>query len=196
MKHDLVVEGYGYRLRPVTLADAAFIVELRTSDPDRCRFIHPIPPVIEKQEEWLHDYFLRDNDYYWVVERLDSGKSEGVVGIYDLDRDRKTAEWGRWVLRVGSLAAVESAWLVYKAAFELLGLDLVYCHTVANNMSVVSFHDHSGIRRIGNLPGFFNLNGIKVDAVRHDCHKSDWPRVDSGLGDQAKMFARRWAKRK
>src|ERR1039457_4516855 len=47
---------------------------------------------------------------------------------------------GRWILRRGSLAAAESALLVYTIAFEDLALDRVYCRTVSANRAVVSFH--------------------------------------------------------
>jgi RimJ/RimL family protein N-acetyltransferase len=118
LRHDVGLEGFAFRLRPVELGDAADIVDLRR-DPDRSRFIHETPPSVEAQVRWLEDYFRRDGDHYWAVERLSDGRTEGFLGLYDVDGDR--AEWGRWVLRPGSLAAAESAWLVHEAASDRWG---------------------------------------------------------------------------
>jgi hypothetical protein len=49
MRHDLRLAGHAYGLRPVELDDSEFIVTLRTCDPQRVRYLHPIPPDTEEQ---------------------------------------------------------------------------------------------------------------------------------------------------
>ncbi len=157
MRHDLTLGGFGFGLRPVEERDAEFIVEIRTADPERTRFLHPIPPDAQAQRDWIARYLQRENDYYWVVQRLDTGESEGVIGIYDMNPSVPTAEWGRWVLRHGSLAAPESALLIYRAAFELYqtGIDFISHDCGIDNQPVVSFHDLCGLLREGTLKGAF-----------------------------------------
>lgn len=174
MRHSIVVEGRGFRLRPVALDDAATIIALRSTD--RSRYLHPVSPDAEAQRSWLERYMERAGDWYFVVERLADGAFEGLVGIYDAASGDmgQQAEWGRWVLRDGSLAAVESAVLIHDVAFGCLGLDRLYCRTIAENAAVVGFHDSMGSERVALLPAHFVLAGASHDAVEHAMTPERW----------------------
>src|SRR5262245_1871979 len=111
------------------MRDAAFIVMLRT-DPRRSSFIGPTTSRIEDQEVWLERYFARDGDYYFIVERVSDGAPVGTIAIYDENRVAKSAQWGRWISQVGTRSGIEGLLLVYRVAFDVLGLDMVYSHTV------------------------------------------------------------------
>jgi RimJ/RimL family protein N-acetyltransferase len=191
MRHNYRLEGYAFALRPVELNDAGFIVQLRAAEPHRVRYLHDVAPDVQQQRSWLERYFEREHDYYWVIERLQSGYPEGLIGIYDLNPAEGNAEWGRWVLRAGSLAAVESALLVYRTAFEVLGLDVLSCVTVADNRPVLSFHDSSGLYRLSLLPQHFKLGDQTYDAVKHICTKANWPAVRNRLEPQAQLIGQR-----
>jgi RimJ/RimL family protein N-acetyltransferase len=174
VRHDLSLEGRAFRLRPIEPADAAFVLELRTDARAGGR-LHPVSGLLEDQVAWIEDYLRRPDDWYWVVERSSDGRPEGTLGLYDLDRTRGAAEWGRWIVRAGSLAAPESALLLYCAAFERLALTEVRCRTVATNGAVLSFHDRAGLERAGVVPGAFVLGGSVVDAVEHRLTRDRWP---------------------
>lgn len=190
MRHDLTLEGPGFRLRPVGDDDAQFILGLRT-DPALGRFLHATSSSIGGQLAWMSRYYERPGDYYFVVEQRKSLDLEGVIAVYDLDSERRSAEWGRWILRHGSLAAVESALLIYRAAFDTLKLDETYSRTVADNQAVVSFHDSCGIESRKILPGHFDIAGKRVDAVEHRLHKTQWAAVEQRLASLATLTARR-----
>jgi RimJ/RimL family protein N-acetyltransferase len=190
MRHDLTLAGPAFRLRPITDADAPLVLELR-SDTRRNRYLHPIPPRLDDQLAWFARYYERPGDYYFVVERQDSGAAEGVISLYDVDLKAGCGEWGRWILRPGSLAAVESAWLIYRCAFEQLGLKRVFCHTVADNVSVVSFHDSCGITEKRLLPNHFNLGGRPADAVEHEVTREAWSAINLRLQKLAELAARK-----
>ena len=119
MKHAIFEEGIAFRLRPVRREDAPLIVELRR-DPERTRFLNAIPLTIAAQEEFLDRYFERPGDYYFVIEDRDSGRADGLIGMYDLDGD--VAQYGRWVLRPGPVAAIESLLMLYRVGFEQFDL--------------------------------------------------------------------------
>jgi RimJ/RimL family protein N-acetyltransferase len=189
MRHELVLEGGAFRLRPVTLSDAAFIAGLRSDAKERLRFIHRVDPDPALQEIWLREYFDRAGDYYWIVVRKHDGRPEGTISLYNLMEDDQTAEWGRWVLRSGSLAAPESSLLLYSAAFDLVGLESVYCLTVSANSPVVSFHDSTGARRETLLKDHFSIDGRKFDAVCHRVMRDDFPVLKSRLGRLSAMVA-------
>jgi RimJ/RimL family protein N-acetyltransferase len=187
LRHELSLDGIAYRLRPVRFDDAAFILSLRTN-PELSRFLHPVTGRLDDQHAWFQSYEARDGDWYWIVERAD-GTREGTIGLYGLEADARCAEWGRWILRPGSQAAVESVWLLYRAAFDRLGLNEVYCRTLAANTQVVSFHDTCGLVRHGLIPGAFEMGGRLMDAVEHRLLRAAWPAVDQGLGTKAKRLA-------
>lgn len=189
MRHNIGIRGEAFDLRPAELADASFIVALR-NDPRVTRFIHPISPRVEDQQAWLERYFARAGDYYFVITRAGSGAPEGTVGIYEHDVTARSAEWGRWVIRPGSLAAVESALLVYRIAFEVLELEMVYCRTVAANQQVVSFHTASGLATTAHLPAHFSLGGVVHDAVEQCLTRARWRECAPRLAKSATRAAR------
>ncbi len=190
MRHNIGLDGYAFRLRPIADSDASFVVKLRT-DPILSRFLHVTPLSLDSQLDWMSRYYERPGDWYFVVERRRDNAPEGVISIYDFDIHQRDAEWGRWILHAGSLAAVESAWLMYRCAFEQLGLLEVHCKTVADNEPVVSFHDSCGISRRTLLPNHFNLNGHLFDAVEHRVDALNW----KTLGPRLEHFAQRIARR-
>lgn len=188
MRHDLSIAGACFRLRPIGDADAGFVVELR-SNRERAQHLNRGAQTVEQQLEWFRWYYSREGDYYFVVERLSDGRSEGLIAVYDVQRG--CGEWGRWILRPDSSAAVESAWLIYRAGFELLELQSMYCRTVAFNRQVVSFHDSCGVPTRRVIPAHFTLDDRKVDAVEHCIDREGWPAVAARLGSLAATISRR-----
>jgi RimJ/RimL family protein N-acetyltransferase len=193
LRHDVTVEGFAFRLRPVQPSDAVTIVELRR-DPSRSAFIHETDPSVEAQQRWLAAYAERPGDWYWAVERQDDGTTEGFLGIYDRDRD--TAEWGRWVLRPGSLAAPESAWLVHQAGFQRLELATLLSRTLTDNGAVVALHERYGAERVRTIPGHARIGGVPHDAVEARMTRELWttsgPRLE-GMARRAAGLVRRSA---
>jgi RimJ/RimL family protein N-acetyltransferase len=190
MRHNIVIDGLAFRLRPIDDSDATFVINLR-SDPGLSRFMHATPLSIENQLSWQAHYYERPGDWYFVLERRCNRRPEGLVSLYDHDTQQRCAEWGRWILRPNSLGAVESAWLIYRCAFEQLNLSEVYCRTVADNQSVVSFHDSCGISKRTLLPSHFNLDGRTLDAVEHRVDGVTW----RTLGPRLEQLAQRVAGR-
>ena len=158
----------------MSVDDADFICQLR-NDVERTAYLHRISADTEAQRAWLEDYYQRTGDYYFVVERDATGDAEGLIGLYD--HCENAAEWGRWILRKGSLAALESAILIYQFGFDVLACERIYCNTVLQNRRVVSFHDSFGAVRTGVLAQHFTLNRNRYDAVQHEIRVSSWPQI-------------------
>jgi len=174
-------------LRPADEGDCDFIVALR-NDPALGRFIQRGATTVDEQQAWMREYYARPGDYLFVVERRE-GRAEGMVGLYDVKNGE--AEWGRWVLRRGSLAAVESALGIYKAGFELLNLDRIYCRTVADNVHVLSFHDSCGLHRTSRQVPRVRIGAQSFEMVEHELAGSRWPSVRARLDKQAARIASR-----
>jgi RimJ/RimL family protein N-acetyltransferase len=193
VQHDIHLRGYAFSLRPIQLSDAPLLVSLR-GDPNLTRYMSRIPRTVEAQEDFLNGYFERPGDYYFVVEREGNGtgeRAEGLVAIYDVDPEQRRAEWGRWVIRPQSLAAIESAWLIYRVGFECLALDEIYCHTLVDNASVLSFHDKAGLIRHQELEGFYEIERQARDVVQHVLTLDRWPETSAHLASRAERLAER-----
>lgn len=193
MRHEIVTEGFAFRLRPLGVEDAEFVLSLRT-DPELSRFINPTSPDVADQIAWTNRYFDKPDDASFIVERI-NGRAEGAVSIYDIREDPefggKTAEWGRWILRRNSPAALECAILVYRTAFGPLGLDSVYCRTVAANEPVVAFHTSLGLETRRALPGYVELRGEVQDSVEQIMTPRRWAELEPNLLKKAERLARK-----
>jgi RimJ/RimL family protein N-acetyltransferase len=174
MDHSIRVESRLFGLRPVAVADAEFILSLRL-DPELSRFINETSPSVADQENWLRDYLQRVGDYYFIIEELASRASVGTIAVYSLDAAKRRAEWGRWIIQPPHLAAVESALLIYQVAFDDLQLDEVYCRTLTENRSVVSFHSSCGLatRSTGKLTA--TIRGSDWSVTEQVLTRENWP---------------------
>ena len=168
------------------MSDAGFIVDVRAP---AGRFLNHGAATIAEQREWLEAYFDRPGDFYFVVESANGDRPEGLVGLYAMDARERTAEWGRWVIRPGSSAAVESALLIYRCAFECLALERVWCRTLADNDKVLAFHDACGLMRAPE-PLTLEHNGRRVPGVLHALSRQEWALVRSRLEPLAARVAR------
>ena len=190
MRHHYVIEGEAFRLRPIEERDAEFVVALRTMA-GRSQYLNPISPSIDAQLRWFEDYFKRDGDYYFVIERIVGNRPEGLISLYDVAPQDESAEWGRWIVAPVSLAAIESVVLLMDFAFEKLHLRQVYSYTVAENTATNSFHDGCGFRRAGVQMARFNIEGRAIDAVRHECGMSDWAALRPALAAKSQKISQR-----
>jgi RimJ/RimL family protein N-acetyltransferase len=194
MRHNLIIDGPAFRLRPACLEDAGFIAQLR-ADPERSRYLHPARPGLDPEErskaqaQWLETYFERADDYYFIVENRTTGEPEGTAGIYNVDALARDAEWGRWVLQRRSLGAVESACLIYRAGFHSLNLDSLYCRTICENSAAIAFHDSFGLTRARRLPAY--LDGM--DAIESRLTRTRWTALREGVEGKA-LRAAAWGR--
>ena len=182
MKHSVTTEGFGVRLRPVRMEDAAFIVWLRNLDHARGRIGDTVDE--SAQRAWLEKYFTREGDYYFIIETA-GGVNVGAYGIYDVRG--KSAESGRWVINPEVPAAIPSAMLAFKTAFETLGMDELRVSTVSTNQLVLSLNKKFGFREVSVTKNAQIIAGQPVDLVNFLLDAKDWPKVREKLTPLAKL---------
>ena len=189
MNHDVTIEGRAFRLRPVRIDDVTFITQLR-SDPELTHFLYPRSTTVPEQIQWLQRYFEHHGDYYFIIERRETGQAEGTVAIYDLDTTLNCAQWGRWFIRPGSVGAVESAFLMYRIAFEVLGLSMLYCRTVPQNKQVMIFHKLLGLETYAELPNYWDFGEVSFDVIELRITREAWEKCRPSLEAKANMIAK------
>jgi RimJ/RimL family protein N-acetyltransferase len=184
VEHKLTVEKYGARIRPVRLDDAAFLVRLRNS-PHALGKIGDTTQDVSTQEAWLKKYFARENDYYFMVEKIRDGRAVGTCSLYDIQSD--VAEWGRWVIEPRVPAASISMWLSFYAAFDLLGLKTLRFLVVEDNARMLSILKRIGAEWIGISPTPRMIGSRSVRLAELRVEKAEWPRISTQLDAKASM---------
>ena len=184
MDHAITAARAGVRLRPVRMGDAEFILRLRRSS-HAAGYIGDTATDRAAQEEWLKRYFERNDDYYFIVERVRDGLPVGTLGIYDVKGS--VGEWGRWVIVPGVCAGPASAWLAFHTCFDTLDLKVVLGHVVESNRSVIAFH-----KRIGNpCAGLSSqrrvIGGKVISQLEYRATTADWPVISATLSRFAGM---------
>lgn len=177
--------GYNIRLRPVTHADAEFIVRLRCM-PHVIGTVGDSTPDIQAQERWIESYFQRTDDYYFIIESQD-GTPLGTIGIYDMADG--SAEWGRWITLPGVLVGLSSAILVHDIAFDQLGLHEVRGCVVSANERVISFHRRFGAEQTGVETKARFIGGKWIDLVWIVMRAANWPAARLKLASLAETAA-------
>ncbi len=189
MDHNIFLSGHYYELRPVRMDDAEFMVSLRT-DPELSKFLNNTSSRVEDQKHYLERYLTEPDDYYFIIQSKSMKYAEGIVAIYEIDHNNHCAEWGRWIIRKGSMAAIESACLIYRIAFESLKLGQLYCRTVSENRSVVSFHESCGLRFNREIPDYVKINGVTYNSIEQSMTAKDWPQHQPKLEEKSERIAR------
>ena len=176
MRHTLAVDGFGVRLRPVTVADAAYIVQLRRQ-PRVLGTVGDTSPDIEAQKQWIDRYLDRDGDLYFIIEV--GGRPVGTIGLYDITDG--SADWGRWIIEEAVPAALPSAILIHDLAFGPLGLRELCGRVVPTNKRVISFHRRFGAENAGIQKDAVRIGGTSVDLVCFRMSSQNWPQVRKKL---------------
>jgi RimJ/RimL family protein N-acetyltransferase len=163
------LESKTIRLRLVEESDAEFILKLRL-DERYNKYISEVNPDVDAQRAWIRGYKkeeLEGKQFYFVIEKLD-GTPCGTVRVYDLREDSFC--WGSWILNENKtrFSALESAFLVYKFGFDVLGYRKSHFEVMNGNEKVVSFHEKMGAIRTGqdDVNSYFEITKISVDDVR------------------------------
>ena len=148
MRHDIVLEGFNCRLRPVCEADAPFIIQVRTQERANGN-INATSTSVPEQVAWINRYLERANDYYWIIECISTGASIGTIGLYDFLSDGSEAMPGRWVmLSQADVNVMAPIFLMYAFAFERLGIKRLVSSVMPDNRKVLHFHKLLGARPI------------------------------------------------
>ncbi|HUH56905.1 MAG TPA: GNAT family N-acetyltransferase, partial [Pseudomonadales bacterium] len=146
----MLLESKSIRLRFVEETDAEFILKLRL-DEKYNQFLSSVTADLQSQKDWIKKYKSDEKNkkqFYFIIERLD-GTPCGTVRVYDLKQDSFC--WGSWILNEDKTryAALESAFLVYKFGFEVLGFKKSHFDVMKGNERVISFHKKMGAVETG-----------------------------------------------
>lgn len=163
------VEGHRLDLRVVTVDDAEYVHKLRV-DPAYNAHLSAVTGTVADQALWIERYKEREaagEEFYYIIV-LKDGTPCGTVRLYDITPESFT--WGSWVLdhNKPAKAALESAVLVYRLGYDVLGLPKAVFEVDAANTHTQAFHRRFGAHQTGqdesNL--YFDLTNAQFEEAR------------------------------
>lgn len=164
-------------LRPVTVDDAEFIVNLRNQAHAKgC--INDTSLDVEKQRQWIREYLKRDNEHYWIAETLD-GRPYGTSSLYHYNAEKKQIETGRWVRMADAPTVNFFAGRVQMNdfVFNVLKMHRLVFDVVSMNKQVLKYHKLCGAVETGVEKNAAIAGGKPVDVVWFEETPESWARI-------------------
>ena len=160
-----VLRGDFVTLRPLEVSDAELTLGWRRAA--RARFLNAGAETVEQQAAWIAG--RPDSEFNYVIELTD-GRPVGMLSLTGIDPVHRRGEPGRFLIGDedavrGVPAAVEAMALLYRLAFDDLGLVRLCGIVVAENTLMTKWQKFLGMREEGVLRNHFFLDGRFQDGV-------------------------------
>ena len=159
------LEGDFVNLRELRVTDAELTFRWRQTQ--RAKFLNSGAVTLEQQAAWIAGRPV--SEYNFIIE-LKSGHSVGMLSLIGIDKGNRRGEPARFLIGDESAAkgvpvAVEAMKLLYRLAFDQLGLVRVWGIVAANNHLMFKWHLFMGMKEEGRLRSHLCLAGQFQDAI-------------------------------
>jgi len=150
--------GPRVRLRLLEAADLLMTLAWRNQDHIRKWFVHADLITWEQHQRWCAQYFQRDNDFIFIIEETqDLHKPVGQIALYNIEWERKRAEYGRLLIgepeAVGKGLAKEATEALLDYACDRLGLEEIELEVFSANVAATAIYRACGFREVGEHDG-------------------------------------------
>lgn len=142
-----MILGKNVDLRKVRASDAEFILSLRL-DTELNKHLSHVDDDIKKQRNWIIECNNKKDEWYFIVQDK-IAKPVGTIRIYNIQGD--TFCWGSWIIipSARKYSSFESAYLLYKFAFENLKFNKSEFDIRKENLVTINFHKKFGATYTG-----------------------------------------------
>lgn len=165
LPEDFVKEKYNVRVRLVGVKDAPFIVSLR-SDITRTKYMITLDDDVEKQEQWIRDYKLRERkgtDYYLLYELL-NGTPVCVNRISQISFSDSKCKAAGWIKKKDAKVNSMAIFILQKEIiFNLLGLNSFYSDLHQDNKNVLRYYEVFDVKPVMEKNSFLYFDFFKSD---------------------------------
>jgi RimJ/RimL family protein N-acetyltransferase len=167
---------YGTESCHITLTDGRYtteIIELR-NDPTLGKYINYAKLSEASHERWLLGQLQRDDALNFAL--IARQRFSGMLSLYDIEHG-KSCEFGRMMMpndgrRIYALAAEA---LGMSFAFEILGVQTLYCVVMEGNDSVLNFHLRNGWKKDAGYERDEIVNGSMARLIGLSVQRAQWP---------------------
>ena len=192
--YNVVLQGKYVTLRPLGRGDAALTQRWRTSG--RAFLLNRGAQTVQQQAEWITSRpFDPTQEMNWVQTLTATGQPVGMLSLCDIDLVHKRAEPGHFLIGEpdavkGMPVAFEAVSLLYKLAFDTLGLQRLWGPMASGNRQMLQFHKYMGWQEEGRLRRHYCLNGKWHDAILIGLLEEDYravtlPKLNKLIGDKS-----------
>ena len=167
------IAGRYVELRSCNEDDASFTRDIR-KDPEFVKFLPEVNNTLEEQKEWIRRQREKDGDYFFVVWDKE-GNRIGTISVYEVNGDH--AESGRLAIKGSNpFQGIEAQILIFRFAFEVLGLQCIDGFIYADNERAIRFNKQFGGKQ---YPPETDENGRVI--VRFEIWREDFEKVDKRM---------------
>ena len=157
------IVGSRVQLRLLSAADLPLTLAWRNQDQIRRWFVHSDVLTWDQHHAWFQRYAERDDDFLFVIEdTVRLRRPVGQVGLYRLDWQVRTAEYGRIMIGdpagQGSGCASEATALLLDFAFREWRLSRVDLDVYADNERALRVYLHCGFESVELKDGMFHMS--------------------------------------
>ena len=163
-------------LRKVTVDDAKFIYDLRTSKV--AEFLNQPPDYsVESQRKWIES--RNDSEVNYIIQnRLD--ERVGMVGIVDVNWNDRVSSVGRlllkeWCINQSTPYGVEALLLTYGYVFDIMNFRKISGVILGRNEKVFGLQKYLGMTQEGYMKDHVLLRGKPEDLYVMSLMKEDFP---------------------
>lgn len=168
--HTGPIVGKRVTLRLLEQRDLAMTREWRNQDRVRMKFVTTNKLEPESHQRWFEGYLAKDDDYLFVIEETETlNKPVGQIGMYNIDRQAKQAEYGRLMIgeenALGLGIAAEASRLMIEHFRKNFAIEHVYLEVKADNQSAYKLYESLGFERTGQHENLVAMS-LKAPAVK------------------------------
>jgi RimJ/RimL family protein N-acetyltransferase len=141
------LDGTRLYLRPLELQDADLILRWRSLPDVANQLFSEHPPTRAEHEAWYSRLQESDDRIEFIIVALEGEVPIGTIGLSSIDRENGEAEYGiligdaKWR---GIGMASEASEVIFRYAFESLGLQKIRLSLFADNSSARALYDLLG----------------------------------------------------
>lgn len=159
------IDGEFVNLRQLQIADAEKTFVWRSAL--RAKNLNESAASVQLQAQWIAS--RPSGEHNFLIE-LKSGHPVGMLSLVNVDMINLHGEPGRFLIGddaavKGVPVAVEAMKLLYKLAFDQLGLVRVSGIVAANNPLMTKWHKYMGMKEEGRLRNHLYQNGEFLDGI-------------------------------
>ena len=134
-----------FKLRLIVRKDIKFLRKLRNEN--RKFFLESNYISVKGQEEWFERHRNKSDDYMFILQK--GNLKIGVGAIYNIDRQKKRAELGRFIIAKSLQNHGYGKILIKKMeelCFKQFGIKTFYLTVLANNAKAINLYKNAGFR--------------------------------------------------
>ena len=160
-----MIEGKYIKLKQLVAEDAEITLKWRLSD--RAALLNKGAETVESQKQWIQNRPKSEINY--IIE-LQNGTAVGMISLIQINHNNKNAEAARFLIGEETLAkgipvAIEAMMLIYKIAFESLGLERIYGTVLEENVPMLKWQLFFGMSQEGVMRKHYYINEKFQDAI-------------------------------